>query len=112
MIQEACSKKKEEPTWYFGIITTKKNFRILNASYLHFRSDSIGRVRYFYYIYVGSSIFVFLLELYEIKFSYTVLRGGVPRFTYLNKVYDWFEERLDIQAIVVYIFAYKERMYK
>ena len=33
------------------------------------------------------------------KFSYTVLRGGVPRFTYLNKIYDWFEERLEIQAI-------------
>ncbi|CAL5179158.1 unnamed protein product [Lathyrus oleraceus] len=32
------------------------------------------------------------------KFSYTVL-GGSPGFTYLNKVYDWFEERLEIQAI-------------
>ena len=26
-------------------------------------------------------------------------RGGFPWFTYLNKVYDWFEERLVIQAI-------------
>nr|QOP62518.1 cytochrome b6 [Ottelia acuminata var. crispa] len=25
--------------------------------------------------------------------------GGSPCFTYLNKVYDWFEERLEIQAI-------------
>jgi cytochrome b6 len=33
------------------------------------------------------------------KFSYTVLRGGVGLVTYLNKVYDWFEERLEIQAI-------------
>ncbi|OMP13927.1 Di-heme cytochrome, transmembrane [Corchorus olitorius] len=34
------------------------------------------------------------------KFSYTVLRGGGSSwFTYLNKVYDWFEERLEIQAI-------------
>ena len=34
------------------------------------------------------------------KFSYTFLRGGEPPwFTYLNKVYDWFEERLEIQAI-------------
>lgn len=33
------------------------------------------------------------------KFSYTVLRGEFPWFTYLNKVYDWFEERLEIQAI-------------
>lgn len=33
------------------------------------------------------------------KFSYTVLRGGVFLVTYLNKVYDWFEERLEIQAI-------------
>ena len=33
------------------------------------------------------------------KFSYTVLRGEFSWFTYLNKVYDWFEERLEIQAI-------------
>ncbi|PWZ27001.1 Cytochrome b6 [Zea mays] len=33
------------------------------------------------------------------KFSYTVLEGGVGLVTYLNKVYDWFEERLEIQAI-------------
>ena len=33
------------------------------------------------------------------KFSYTVLGGGVGLVTYLNKVYDWFEERLEIQAI-------------
>ncbi|PNT73981.1 hypothetical protein BRADI_1g05731v3 [Brachypodium distachyon] len=33
------------------------------------------------------------------KFSYTVLRGGLRLVTYLNKVYDWFEERLEIQAI-------------
>lgn len=33
------------------------------------------------------------------KFSYTVLRGEFPWVTYLNKVYDWFEERLEIQAI-------------
>ncbi|VAH79698.1 unnamed protein product [Triticum turgidum subsp. durum] len=30
------------------------------------------------------------------KFSYTALRGGL---TYLNKVYDWFEERLETQEI-------------
>ena len=44
---------------------------------------------------------LFLLEPYETKFSYTVLRGGVSFWwvTYLNKVYDWFEERLEIQAI-------------
>ena len=33
------------------------------------------------------------------KFSYTALRGGLGLVTYLNKVYDWFEERLEIQAI-------------
>src|SRR3954467_2804920 len=33
------------------------------------------------------------------KFSYTALRGGPGLVTYLNKVYDWFEERLEIQAI-------------
>ncbi|KAJ3668480.1 hypothetical protein LUZ60_018260 [Juncus effusus] len=35
------------------------------------------------------------------KFSYTVLEGGIfpLRVTYLNKVYNWFEERLEIQAI-------------
>ncbi|KAK3126480.1 hypothetical protein QOZ80_7AG0557240 [Eleusine coracana subsp. coracana] len=33
------------------------------------------------------------------KFSYTILEGGVRLVTYLNKVYDWFEERLEIQAI-------------
>ena len=33
------------------------------------------------------------------KFSYTVLGGGLGLVTYLNKVYDWFEERLEIQAI-------------
>lgn len=34
------------------------------------------------------------------KFSYMVLGGGESSwFTYLNKVYDWFEERLEIQAI-------------
>ena len=33
------------------------------------------------------------------KFSYTVLGGGFGLVTYLNKVYDWFEERLEIQAI-------------
>ena len=44
---------------------------------------------------------LFLLEPYETKLSYTVLRGGVSLFgvTHLNKVYDWFEERLEIQAI-------------
>uniref|UniRef100_A0A453CAX8 Cytochrome b/b6 N-terminal region profile domain-containing protein n=1 Tax=Aegilops tauschii subsp. strangulata TaxID=200361 RepID=A0A453CAX8_AEGTS len=34
-----------------------------------------------------------------VKFSYTALRGGLGLVTYLNKVYDWFEERLEIQAI-------------
>ncbi|TYG99817.1 hypothetical protein ES288_A10G225900v1 [Gossypium darwinii] len=36
------------------------------------------------------------------KFSYTVLGGGGEGsswFTYLNKVYDWFEERIKIQVI-------------
>jgi cytochrome b6 len=33
------------------------------------------------------------------KFSYTALRGGLGLVTYLNKVYDWFDERLEIQAI-------------
>ena len=33
------------------------------------------------------------------KFSYTAFRGGLGLVTYLNKVYDWFEERLEIQAI-------------
>jgi len=42
---------------------------------------------------------VFLLEPYEMKFSYMALRGGLGLVTYLNKVYDWFEERLEIQAI-------------
>ncbi|KAF7069850.1 hypothetical protein CFC21_075429 [Triticum aestivum] len=32
------------------------------------------------------------------KFSYTALRGGLGLVTYLNKVYDWFEERLEIQG--------------
>jgi len=45
-----------------------------------------------------TSILVFLFEPYKMKFSYTVLGGGLW-FTYLNKVYDWFEERLEIQAI-------------
>ncbi|KAL0532997.1 hypothetical protein IC582_031168 [Cucumis melo] len=59
--------------------------------------DSETRVRI--HISVTSGIWVFLFEPYETKFSYTVLRGGSPWFTYLNKVYDWFEERLEIQAI-------------
>ena len=42
---------------------------------------------------------MFLFEPYERKFSYTVLGGGSSRIPYLNKVYDWFEERLEIQAI-------------
>lgn len=58
--------------------------------------SEIKKFQTFYYISVATSICVFLLELYEMKVSYTVLRGGP---TYLNKVYDWFEERLEIQAI-------------
>ena len=34
------------------------------------------------------------------KFSYTFSKGEFPGFTYLNKVYDWFEEHLEIQVIV------------
>ncbi|KAF1891510.1 hypothetical protein Lal_00012401 [Lupinus albus] len=38
---------------------------------------------------------------YEVKFSYKALvgGGGFPLFNYLNKVYDRFEERLEIQVI-------------
>jgi cytochrome b6 len=49
------------------------------------------------FFYCISLSFFFLFSLFEIQFSYTVLRGSW--FTYLNKVYDWFEEGLEIQAI-------------
>jgi cytochrome b6 len=42
-----------------------------------------------------------LFKLCESKTSRTVYRGGVEKkkLTHLDKVYDWFEERLEIQAI-------------
>lgn len=43
--------------------------------------------------------FVFPLEVDEMKFSYTVLRGGFGSITYLNKVYDWSKEHTEIQTI-------------
>ncbi|KAG5626507.1 hypothetical protein H5410_011725 [Solanum commersonii] len=58
--------------------------------------SELNKFQTFYSISVATSIWVFLLELYEMKVSYTVLRGSSA---YLNKVYDWFEERLEIQAI-------------
>jgi cytochrome b6 len=42
-----------------------------------------------------------LLEPFELKVSCSVLREGCINIniTYLNKIYDWFEERLEIQSI-------------
>lgn len=70
--------KTIEPTWYFGIIAAKKNFRIFLTSYLQRRLNQRLRslklsITYPLQLVVGC----FLLELYEMKFSYTVLRGGV-----------------------------------
>ena len=68
-----------------GIITTKKSFRIFILSYLHRRlNQRIKKFQTFYYISVATSIWVFLLELYEMKFSYKVLRGGAP-LVYLSQ---------------------------
>ena len=40
--------------------------------------SELNNFKTFYSISVTTSIWVFLLELYEMKVSYTVLRGGVP----------------------------------
>jgi len=40
--------------------------------------SELNKFKTFYSISVATSIWVFLLELYEMKVSYTVLRGGVP----------------------------------
>ena len=46
--------------------------------------SELNKFQTFYSISVATSIWVFLLELYEMKFSYTVLRGGAP-LVYLSQ---------------------------
>lgn len=41
---------------------------------------------------------MFMFERYEMKFSYTVLRWESSWIIFRNKVYDWFEECLEIHA--------------
>ena len=78
--------KTNAPTWYFDIITTTKSFGIFTRSYPHSEWE-----RFYYKVSITYPLqpkqyLVFLFELYEMKFSDTVLRGGGVLLVYLSQL--------------------------
>lgn len=87
-IQKACHDSHKERRMsqleivFIGIIITKKIFRIFLTSLRIFGWNRVKRLsskklKTIYSISVETSICVFCLEPYEMKFSYTALGGGI-----------------------------------
>ena len=89
----------KEPTWYVGIITTINNFRVFFVFVRIVRKEWIVQLGSFKH--VSDRILYFGLYVRAVRDEILIYgsQRGVPWFTYLNKIYDWFEERLEIQAI-------------
>lgn len=81
-IQEACSNNQHKDEWADLIFWHYHHKEELSDFYSLLSSEKrksgINKFQTFYsIIYPFQSVFGCLLELYEMKFSYTVLRGGI-----------------------------------
>lgn len=81
-IQEACSNNQHKDEWADMIFWHYPHKEELSDFYSFVSSEKIksgiNKFQTFYsIIYPFQSVFGCLLELYEMKFSYTVLRGGI-----------------------------------
>ena len=88
---------------FLGIIITKKWFRIFLTSYHWVKSSQEAKPqevwKYLFHIRWNQYLCVSAWAVRDEILIYGSQRGSLSWFTYLNKVYDWFEERLEIQAI-------------